>query len=113
MTGKSISNVSSGACALIARIRARAGAEEKVSAALAKVAATVALTEPRTLGYCVGRAADDGALFVTVERFADREAMDEHNASAAVAAFVAEVDGCLEGSVEITVLNELSVLTRA
>lgn len=105
-------NVSSSICALTARIRARAGAEQKVSAALAKVAATVALTEPRTIGYYVSRATDDAALFVTVERFADREAMDEHNASAGVAAFLIEIDGCLEGPVEITVLNELSALSR-
>lgn len=112
MTVNAMSNVSSGVCALTARIRARSGAEQKVAAALKKVAAAVALTEPRTLAYYVNRATDDDALFVTVERFADREAMDEHNGSAAVAAFVTEIDGCLEGAVEITMLNELSALSR-
>lgn len=100
-------------CTLVARIRARAGCEDRVAAALATVAETVAQTEPRTLGYFVGRAADDPALFVTFERFADRAAMDAHNASATVAAFVEAVQGCLDGPVEITTLDERSALVRA
>lgn len=110
-TGKT--GAATGVCTLVAHIRARAGCEDRVAAALAKVAETVARTEARTLGYHVGRAADDPALFVTFERFADRAAMDAHNGSAAVAAFVAEVDGCLDGPVGITVLDECSALVRS
>lgn len=102
----------SGACALIARVRAKPGFENRVGTALARVAATVAITEPRTLGYHVGLAADDRALFLTFERFADRAAMEAHNGSAAVAGFVAEVEGCLDGPVEITILEERSALVR-
>lgn len=97
---------------LVARIRARPGCEDIVARALAEVAAAVADGEPETLGYHVCRAGDDPGQFVTFERFAHREAMEAHNGSAAVAAFVAAVDGCLAQPVEITVMRECSALVR-
>lgn len=99
-------------CALIARIRAKSGCEEKVGAALEKVASAVLQTEKSTLGYHVCRSASDLSVFYTFERFADRAAMEAHNASAAVSSFVAEVEGCLAEQVEITVLDECVAVVR-
>lgn len=107
-----MSGSASGIVTLVARIRARPGSEGTVARALADVAAAVGAREPETLGYHVCRAGDDPCLFVTFERFADRKAMDAHNESSAVAAFVAAVDGCLAQPVEITVLEECSALVR-
>lgn len=97
---------------LSAVIRAREGHESRVEAALAKVAGWVAANEPQTLAYHVSRGLDDPSVFVTFERFASQRAMESHNSSSAVAAFVAAVEGSLAAPIGIQVCRELSALQR-
>lgn len=96
------------AVTLTAIIRVRPGGEALVGAELEKLAAWVAANEPNTLSYHVGRQADDPAVFLTFERFADVDAMRAHNGSSAVSAFVAAVDGRLASPIEIHVCEELA-----
>ena len=58
-------------------------------------------TEPQTVGYYVTQSTDDQCVFTTFERFADRAAMERHNASAAVARFVREAGPHLDGDMVI------------
>lgn len=101
-----------GVVTLVAIIRARPEFADVVDAALAEVSAWVGVHEPRTLAYHVSRGSDDRALFTTFERFADRAAMDAHNASPAVTAFSAAVAGKLAAAVEIHVGEERRALAR-
>jgi len=97
---------------LSAVIRAREGHEARVEAALAEVAGWVAVNEPQTLAYHVSRGLEDPTVFVTFERFANQGAMESHNSSSAVAAFVSAVEGSLAAPIGIQVCRELSTLQR-
>lgn len=101
------------AVTLTAIVRARPGEGALVGAELERLAAWVAENEPDTLSYHVGRQADDPTVFLTFERFADADAMRAHNGSAAVAAFVAAVEGRLAGPIEIRVCEEIAAHARA
>lgn len=93
---------------LTALIRAKPGHEGLIEAELAKVAAHVAAHEPGTAGYHVSRSSQDPTLFLTYERFADQAAMDLHNNSPAVAAFVDATKDAWAGPIEIHAGQELS-----
>jgi quinol monooxygenase YgiN len=93
---------------ITAIIRAKHGKEDVVERALAAVAAAVAANEPETLAYHVGRSTAEPSLFTTFERFASAAAMERHNQSAAVAAFVAATADALAGPVELHACRELS-----
>lgn len=101
------------AVTLTAIIRTRPGEEALVGAELERLAGWVAANEPDTLSYHVGRQAEDPAVFLTFERFTDADAMRAHNGSAAVAAFVAAVDGRLAGPIEIRVCEEIAAHARS
>lgn len=93
---------------ITAIVRAKPGGEAIVERALAAVAAAVAASEPGTVAYHVGRSTTDPTIFTTFERFVDEAAMERHNNSAAVAAFVAAAGGALAGPVELHACRELS-----
>jgi quinol monooxygenase YgiN len=76
---------------ITAIIRARPRAQDIVRDALLSLVKAVRETEPQTVGYFIAQSADDPCVFTTFERFADRAAMDKHNASEAVARFVRDV----------------------
>ena len=90
---------------LTAIIRCKPGSEDRVRAALVDVGAFVASNEPRTLSFFVTEGETAG-LFVTHERFADRDAMDHHNAGAGSKGFFAATDGLIEG-VEVVIGDEV------
>ncbi len=94
---------------ITALLRAKAGHEDTVQAALLEIAGHVAREEPGTIGYHICRARDDPALFTTYERFTDAAAMDRHNDSAALAHFVEVAGGLLDGEVTIHIGEEISV----
>ena len=78
----------------------------KVEAALVAVGHYVAANEPGTLAYRVIRADGDAPVFVTHERFRDREAMRLHNDGAGSKAFFAATEGLL-GAVTVVTGDEL------
>jgi quinol monooxygenase YgiN len=93
---------------ITAIIRARSDAHSVVRNALLSVVEAVRKTEPQTVGYFVAQSADDACVFTTFERFADRAAMEKHNASEAVARFVRDTGPHLDGDIVIHVGEELA-----
>ena len=93
---------------LTAIIRAKAGQEGAVERALLDMARHVAANEPGTVGYHVTRSEQDPTVFLTYERFRDRAAMELHNGSAALDAFVAATRDALAGPIEIHTGEEVS-----
>lgn len=90
---------------LTAIIRCQPGAEARVRAALAQVGAFAAANEPGTHSFFVTEG-DIAGVFVTHERFADREALEVHNAGAGSKAFFVATEGLLDG-VEVVVGQEV------
>lgn len=96
---------------ITAIIRARAGSEAAMAAALLDVAAHVQAHEPGTLGFFVAQDPRDPCLFTTYERFADKAAMDTHNGSTVVATFFAIAKPILDGDVILVTAEEISAKT--
>ncbi len=93
---------------ITAIVRARPGAQNLVRDALLSVVEAVRKTEPQTVGYYVTQCTDNLCVFTTFERFADRAAMERHNASEAVARFVREAGPHLDGAIVIHDGEELA-----
>ncbi|HWL71587.1 MAG TPA: putative quinol monooxygenase [Geminicoccus sp.] len=93
---------------ITAIIKAKPGHEEEVHQALLQCGSEGSAHEPGTLGYHVGRAVEDPAVFTTYERFADREAMDQHNATTGKRFFDA-VGHLLDGAPTFAVCEEIWV----
>jgi quinol monooxygenase YgiN len=93
---------------LTAIIRAKPGQEAVVEQALLAMVRHVTANEPNTLGYFVTRSDKDPTLFLTYERFRDRAAMEAHNTSSALDAFVAATKDALAGPVEIHTGEEVA-----
>ncbi len=92
---------------ITAVIRAKPGREAVVEGALASVIADVKANEPGTIAYFVSRAINDPCVFTTFERFVDEAAMNSHNQSAAVAAFITSTEGALDGPIVLHACEEL------
>ena len=90
---------------LTAIIRCRPGTEDRVRAALAAVGDFAAANEPGTISFYVTQG-EDACVFVTHERFADRTAMEAHNAGAGSKGFFGATDGLLDG-VEVVIGHEI------
>ena len=73
---------------VIARYKARAGAEGQVEAALRNMLRPTR-AEPGNLDYQVFRDPADRSLFVLFERYADEAAFDAHRATAHFGAYLA------------------------
>lgn len=93
---------------ITAIIRARPDARDVVRDALLAVVEAVRATEPQTVGYFVAQSTDDPCVFTTFERFADRAALERHNASEAVARFVRDAGPHFDGEIAIHVGEELA-----
>ena len=94
---------------ITAVIRARKGSEEAMRDALLAVAANVAANEPDTQGFFICQDDQDPCVFTTYERFTDRNAMDAHNGSEAVATFFGIAKPLLDGDVILHTCDEISV----
>jgi quinol monooxygenase YgiN len=86
---------------------------EAMRAALCAVADHVRAEEPTTLAFHVSRDLAQPHVFTTYERFADREAMERHNGSVAVAEFFALAKPLLAGPVILHSCAEVAVVIRA
>jgi quinol monooxygenase YgiN len=93
---------------ITATIRARPNEHSFVRNALLLIVEAVRELEPQTVGYFVTQSTDDPCQFTTFERFADRAAMERHNASAAVASFVHDAGQHLDGDVVIHIGEEIA-----
>jgi quinol monooxygenase YgiN len=93
---------------ITAIIRARPNAQDIVRYALLSVVEAVRETEPQTGGYFVTQSVDDQCVSTTFERFADRIAMERHNASPALVRFLQRTRLHLDGDVVIHVSEEIA-----
>jgi quinol monooxygenase YgiN len=93
---------------ITAIIRARPNAQNIVRDALLSVVEAVRETEPHTVSYFVTQSVDDQCVFTTFERFADRVAMERHNASPALVRFLQRTKLHLDGDVVIHVGEEIA-----
>ena len=93
---------------ITAIIRARPGEHCTVRNALLSVVEAVRETESQTVGYFVTQSADDPCVFTTFERFVDRAAMEQNNASEAVARFVRDAGSHLDSAIVIHAGEELA-----
>jgi quinol monooxygenase YgiN len=90
---------------LTAIIRCRPGSQDRIRAALAAVGDFARENEPGTISFFVTEGEEAG-VFVTHERFADRDAMEVHNASAGSKGFFAATEGLLE-AVDVVIGREI------
>ena len=90
---------------LTAIIHCKPGSEDRIRAALLDVGDHARANEPGTVSFFVTEVEGKG-IFVTHERFADRAAMEAHNAGAGSKGFFAAADGHLE-SVDVHVGGEV------
>jgi quinol monooxygenase YgiN len=90
---------------LTAIIRCKPETEHRIRAALVAVGDFARENEPGTLSFFVTEGEERG-VFVTHERFADRAAMEAHNAGAGSKGFFAATEGLLEG-VEVVIGAEV------
>lgn len=93
---------------ITAIIRAKKGHEATMRQALFAVAEHVRAVEPDTIGFFIAQDASDPCVFTTYERFTDRQAMDRHNGSAAVARFFDIAKPILDGDVTLISAQEIS-----
>lgn len=93
---------------ITAIIKAKPGHEEEVHQALLQSGTEGSIHEPDTIGYHIGRAVDDPLTFTTFERFADKAAMDLHNATTGKK-FFDTVGHLLDGAPAFAICEEIWV----
>ena len=94
--------------AITAIIRVKQGYEAAMRDALLEVGRYVAANEPETVGYFISQDPADACVFTTYERYLNREAMDRHNSSEAVARFFGIAKPMIDGDVILVTGTELS-----
>lgn len=92
--------------AITAIIRVRKGCETAMRDALLEVGRNATASEPETVGYHISQDPADPCVFTTYERYLDREAMDRHNNSEAVARFFGIARPWIEGDVTLVTGTE-------
>lgn len=94
------------ALTVIARARIQSGRESEMTEAL-RANAEASRKEAGCISYLVLQAAEDPLSFGTAERWASKEAFDEHMASAHVQQLFAAITPLLAGAPEIVAFNEV------
>ena len=86
---------------IAAKLRAKAGKENELIAAMKELAAAVKRNEPGALDYTFHRAKNDASLFLVYEKYKDGEAMKAHMGSAHFQAAAKNFGALLEGGLGI------------
>lgn len=93
-------------------LRVKAGYETAMRDALLEMLESVKRDEPGTVEYFVSQSIDEPQVFTTYERFADRDAMERHNSSAAVAKVIRIAEPILAEKIILYSANELAIKER-
>ncbi|CAN5238430.1 hypothetical protein BH10PSE7_BH10PSE7_06450 [soil metagenome] len=93
-------------------LKVKPGHEATLRDALLEMLESVKRDEPGTVEYFVSQSIDEPQVFTTYERFADRDAMDRHNNSEAVAKVIAIATPILADKVILCSSNELATKER-
>jgi len=91
-----------------ARIKARAGAADEVLARFREMVEWVRVNEPETLTYSCNRSTDDPDRFLFFERYASKQAFQDHTSSERFLALAAGLQGLLDGPIEIDTYQEIA-----
>jgi len=93
---------------ITAVIRVRKGSESSMRDALLRVVEYVRDHEPKTLDFFVTAGIEEPNVFTTYERFADRAAMEAHNASEVVKNVHRTAAPILEGTIILEIGEEIA-----
>lgn len=93
---------------VVARIKAAEGHSEELAAKFQDMVAWVRDNEDGTLTYACNRSSDDPNSFLFFERYTDQAALDAHMGSERFAQLVTELQGKLDGGVEMDTYEELA-----
>lgn len=91
---------------VIARVKAKKGKEQELAQAWSK-AAGLSRKESGCRGYVLHRSLTDPTLFVSVEKWASKEASDQHMASAHIQELLRQVPDLVAAPPEITPFEAL------
>ncbi len=91
---------------VIARVKAKKGKEQELAQAWSKVVG-LSRKEAGCLGYVLHRSLEDRSLFVSVEKWASKEANDQHMASAHIQDLLRQVPDLVAAPPEITPFEAL------
>jgi quinol monooxygenase YgiN len=92
---------------VIARLRAKAGTEEKVKHELIALVATTC-SEPGCITYNLHQGADNKSLFLVYENWASRQDLDGHLKQPYLNSFLSKTGELLAEPVEITMWEKIS-----
>lgn len=96
---------------IVAEIRVRKECTDDMADALEEVVRHVTENEPGTIEYFVSQCETEPGRFFTYERYIDRDAMDLHNGSEAVAEWIAKAQPMLIGGVQVYTCFETAAKT--
>lgn len=91
---------------LMATLKANEGQGDAVAAEFNKLLPRV-LKDPGTVGYLVGRVANDPSKFIVIEQYESREALQFHGQTEHFKAFNAATRGMFAGRADIQILNKV------
>jgi len=93
-------------------LRVKPGYEAAMREALLEMIESVKRDEPGTIEYFISQSMDEPQVFTTYERFVDRDAMERHNRSAAVARVIQIAEPILADKIILYSSNELATKER-
>jgi quinol monooxygenase YgiN len=96
---------------VIAKLQIQDGKAEQ-TIEMFKELLTKVSTEDGTMLYSLNRKSSDPNTLVVIERYKDKEALTAHSSTAHFKEFSAKLGTVLAGRPEITVMEELGVVTK-
>lgn len=93
---------------VVARIKAKPDAADTLAGMFREMVAWVARNEPETLGYSCNRSTDDPNVFLFLERYTSIDAFRAHASSARFLELAADLQGLVDGAIEIETYEELA-----
>lgn len=92
---------------IVAKLKARAGEEEKVEKAIRDVLPKVR-EEEGTLHYTLNRSQSDPSTFMVLEKYRDMDAFVSHSSTPYLAEFFSIVTPLLDGDLVVELFDEIA-----
>jgi quinol monooxygenase YgiN len=96
---------------VVAKLKAKKGAEEEMETILRKAVQNVE-SEEGTLAYTLHRSQSDPCIFLFYEKYKDTDALTVHSTTPHFKAMFASLKDLVEGPAEIEMYTELAALNR-
>lgn len=93
--------------AVTASLRAKEGKREELEAVLVSLSEKVRANEPDCALYQVARCKSEPDLLLVMERYRDEAALAAHSNSGHFKAAIPSMMGCLEGTPDIVIYDEI------